>query len=118
VPWWGCHLEAQALAFTLMFVFITAFPIFFNSVYCGYPAGIRSSLTVCDNREHHEKVEFDIWLREAVFCAIISPCPPVLRNHDAYRIHKKKKKFAFSLFQTVIYIYIYIYIYILTSIRN
>jgi hypothetical protein len=79
VPWWGCHLEAQAqaqaLAFTLMFVFIRKEEHFLsslNSVYFGYPAGIRS-LTVCDNREHHEKVEFDIWLREAVFCAIISP---------------------------------------------
>jgi hypothetical protein len=29
VPWWSCHLEAQALAFTLMFVFIRAFPLFF-----------------------------------------------------------------------------------------
>jgi hypothetical protein len=69
VPWWGCHLEAQALAFTLMFVFVRAFPFFFNSVHFGYSAGIRSSLTVCGNREHHEKVEFDIWLREAVFYA-------------------------------------------------
>jgi hypothetical protein len=32
VPWWGCHLEAQALAFTLMFVFIRKEEHFLSSL--------------------------------------------------------------------------------------